>query len=61
MSDNTTMVVTCTNCRAWYNMDMEEALPSEHFNFRTGEQCVAEDTDWFIDVVPYREDWYYAR
>jgi len=55
------MVVTCLKCRAWYNMDYEYHLDDEHFSPRTGELCVADDTDWDIRVVPYREDWRIAH
>lgn len=55
-----TYVVTCTKCRAWYNMDMEEALESEHFDFHTGQPCVAGDDEWMIVEVPDRTDWYTA-
>lgn len=55
-----TTVVTCTKCRAWYNMDMEYALESEHFNFQTGEPCVAADDEWMMVEVPDRTDWQFA-
>lgn len=58
---DTTLVVTCLKCRAWYNMDMEEHLDDEHFDFHTGEPCLAEDEDWYIIEVPYREEWQYAN
>lgn len=56
-----TMVATCIKCRAWYNMDMEYGLDDEHFNFRTGEPCIASDDDWAIFAIPHRHDWYNAR
>lgn len=56
-----TMVVTCTKCRAWYNMDMEEGLDNHHFNMRTGELCPSDDDNWVVDVVPGRDDWQYAK
>lgn len=52
------MVVTCRVCRAWYSMDFEPAIDSEHFDMRTGELCPNnDDNDWMIISVPYREDW----
>lgn len=54
------MVITCRLCRAWYNMDMEPHLADEHFNFATGEPCLAGDDDWYIIQVAYRDDWAYA-
>ena len=61
MSD-TMMVVTCLECRAWYNMDYEPALYDEHFDMRTGKPCVnTDDKMWTIDVVPYRQDWRFAK
>lgn len=50
-------VVTCTRCRAAYNMDMEPALDDVHFNPRTGEECEPGDSGWDIALVPYRVDW----
>ena len=55
---DTMMVATCRTCRAWYAMDFEEAISSEHYNARTGRLCDNnEDNDWAIRSVPYREDW----
>lgn len=55
------MVVTCTLCRAAYNMDMEEGLDDIHFNPRTGEECEPGDNGWWIELVPYRDAWQYFR
>jgi len=53
-----TSIATCSKCRAWYNTDMEYFLDDEHYDFRTGEPCVASDEDWYIVTVPDREDWH---
>ena len=57
----TMMVVTCINCRAWYNMDFEEALDDCHYNPRTGEVCEGDDFSWHMAEVPYRTNWRYAN
>jgi hypothetical protein len=58
--EHTIMVAMCNKCRGWYSMDMEPSLDDDHFDMRTGEPCINED-DWFIAVVPDREDWYNVR
>lgn len=60
MSERKMLVVTCMKCRAWYSMDYEWGLPDEHYDMRTGEECIAGDEDWYIIQVPYREEWKYA-
>ena len=59
MSEHTMMVATCLKCRGWYNQDFEEGLPDEHFDMRTGEECL-NPFEWHIVVVPHRRDWRYA-
>ena len=54
-------VVTCTKCRAAYNMDMEPPLDDVHFNPRTGEECEPGDDGWWLELVPYRDSWRYFR
>lgn len=53
-------VVTCSKCRAWYNMDFEPHLDDDHFNPRTGEPCHAGDEGWDLRTVYYRVDWQIA-
>ena len=55
------LVVTCTKCGSWYNMDMEEALDDIHPHRYTGEECEPGDEGWHIVEVPYRDDWRYVH
>lgn len=55
------IVITCRKCRAWYNMDMEEALDDDHFDMHTGEPCHADDTEWDMSFVSYRDNWRVAQ
>ena len=56
------MVATCKVCSAWYSMDFEDSVDSEHYNMRTGKLCSNNnDNLWHIIEVPYREDWEFAH
>jgi len=42
-------------------MDFEEALDDEHFDFRTGEPCIAGDDDWYVETTEHHDDWSVVR
>jgi hypothetical protein len=44
-------------------MDLEPHLDDEHFNFRTGQPCLAGDDDWYIIEAKHPEgyEWPYVH